>query len=103
MITQKRKTIYISLAVILVLTSIGIWLYSRQPVPVTDLNLVNNLAQTPSQQPASSAYVVPRVFPSETKFDLSVFKSSVFQTLRASEEVKINEDELGRENPFKKY
>ena|SRR3989344_4007266 len=104
MITKKRKIIYGAVIAVLVLAIIGVIFYSRQPVPSTNLSLSNPLSQTNAPQASgSAAYILPKVFPNDTKFDLSFFQSSFFGELQPSEEVRVEGSELGRDNPFKKY
>lgn len=104
MLTKQKKTIYLVLIVVLVVATVAVILFGRKTGSVPQFSLTNPPTSGDSTPPVKSkAYVAPRVFPMETKFDTSVFKSSVFQTFQQPQEVTVGEAELGRENPFKKY
>jgi len=102
MLSSNRKKIYIG--VIVVATTISVvcivW-YTRliQPPPPM---VVNTPSQTPAQQ-TTSGTGAPKVFPNDTGFNTTIFDSNKFKTLRPGKNVTIEEEELGRENPFVAY
>jgi hypothetical protein len=52
-------------------------------------------------QKENGSYSSPSVFPSDNEFDLSIFESSTFKALSVIGDIEIDEDELGKDNPFK--
>ncbi|MBI4363592.1 MAG: hypothetical protein HY545_01965 [Candidatus Doudnabacteria bacterium] len=102
MITIRRKFIYLAAAVILAVVIIIVLIQKSAEVPTVDIAPSRQTADL-SDKVAPAVYVVPKVFPNDATFDLSVFKSNFFQTLQPQEEIKVDSSELGRDNPFKKY
>jgi flagellar basal body-associated protein FliL len=101
---DKKKKIYIAIISVCVVVT-GVMLYMsfggssspEVPAVLQQQPVVNN-------QPNSVKNGgVPSVFPSDTKFDTSIFESSRFKSLKPGKDITVSESELGRENPFAKY
>jgi len=112
--TDKRKKIYIAIIVFCFSVSAGLLLYSlgviggggSSAVPPDD-NQITNIdeitAPRVSADGSPDGYSPPAVFPGNTQFDTTIFDSSEYKTLRPSQPITVNPNELGRENPFDNY
>ncbi len=89
-----------------VVFAVGFVLWTRSSVPEVEPIITSNApATTPAAQTtktgADTVYTAPAVFPQNTSFDaLVVGQLKTFQNFQPS---KLNEGELGRENPFNNY
>ncbi len=119
---DKRK-IYIAVIIICFAASAGILYWSSQdqstglPEGLGPINTnIDNTAannNAPVNQRASTEglptpsetteYPAPRVFPNDTKLDLSVYNSASFQNLVDYAPLTVNPEQIGRENPFQNY
>jgi len=115
MLSEKKKKIYIGIIifcvigifVVLVLNgSSGSGEISLDPndpsqfVPTAESGLGD---ESPGVLRSSEGqvYSPPGVFPSDGNFDLSIFESSTFKALSPTGDITLDDDELGKENPFK--
>jgi hypothetical protein len=113
MLDPKKKKIYIGIICGCVLITIGILMKgagSLSPSSTdTSVNTgllpvaSNTTDQSVTGDKTAKAYVVPKVFPTSTDFDTSVFRSSAFSTLKSYTPLTLQGDEMGREDPFKPY
>jgi hypothetical protein len=103
MMSRQKKITYIVLIVVLIAATITVIIFGRRPVAVPNFPAAENTGVEPPGANQPKVYVLPKVFPAETGFNTSVFNSSTYQTLQPPPEIKIEQSELGRENPFKKY
>ncbi|OGE87561.1 MAG: hypothetical protein A3J07_04975 [Candidatus Doudnabacteria bacterium RIFCSPLOWO2_02_FULL_49_13] len=107
----KRKRLYIIIITLCVLATVGILLWGRSSTPTVQFESpdTGKPAQTStSSQPARSinpeaVYPPPPVFPQNQTIDISVLTSSNFTRLQGFQAVQLDQKELGRDNPFKKY
>lgn len=110
MLNPKRRTIYIIVIAVCVLGSIAVLIFSRSANRGTGLNLSNLVQTQPLQNPVNNPlnqqeinFNPPAVFPSDSKFDRSVFSSSIFTSLKPYQLLIVNSADLGRDDPFKPY
>ena len=101
----KKKKLYYLIIGACVLVSVGVIIWSRQSSDSQIELTIAPPAQTLNTEKAKTnkVYSVPSVFPNDTKFDLSVLQSSTFKALKPTSGLKLDDQELGRENPFSHY
>lgn len=98
-LTVRKKRIYIIVIISSLSLLAAVWIFGRTQTPTLPPSLT-----TPTQtlvSPKGPAGQV--VFPSDNKFDLSVFESTTFKTLKVYTPLSVDSSELGREDPFKPY
>lgn len=106
MLSSKRKKIYIG--VIIACTAISItciiW-YTRLIQPPPPIVISTN--QNPNAQAAAESTTATgggvKVFPNDTGFNLTIFDSNKYKTLRPGQSIKLDDGQLGRDNPFIPY
>ncbi|OGE81585.1 MAG: hypothetical protein A3H72_03065 [Candidatus Doudnabacteria bacterium RIFCSPLOWO2_02_FULL_48_8] len=94
MLTAKKKRVYIGIIIFCIVATIAVFVLYKPSVPTLDLS------QFQSQNSTAASGGI-RVFPQNKQFDESVFKLSKFKSLTEYQPIELNEEELGRENPFK--
>jgi hypothetical protein len=121
----KKKKIYIGIIAACMLLTAGVLMYGfgggsgtpAAPAPMPGVGQSSGTA--PASGSAGSAgpkatgqiplpsgkvtYPAPTVFPSDPKFDLSVYQSGDLDSLTDYVPLAITDAEVGRENPFLKY
>lgn len=98
MISHSKRNLYITIIALCLVGIMGIVLFLKPKLVVIDESLP--LAGSAPADSKDSAFL-PRVFPIETKFDLSVFNSSKFKSLQQTTQLTVDQSELGKEDPFR--
>lgn len=97
MISKNRRNIYIGIIIASILGSLGVFMFFKPSVPV-----LPDLTAAPSAgAPSAKDGGLPKVFPQDATFDLSVFNSAKFKKLKGLSQLKVESDELGKEDPFR--
>lgn len=102
MISRTKRNVYIAIITLSVIGILGIILFLKPQAPALPVDVV-------SQPPANTGVPagkkeplgLPKVFPQETDFDLSVFNLSKFTDLKELSQLSVEVGELGKEDPFK--
>jgi len=109
----KRKKIYIIVLVVCVALLIGVLIWSSSSgTPETPTPIKTPATSIPASQTASAtapqgkiktdgAYPAPAVFPQSHAFDDAVITD--LKLLKSFNPVKLEDNELGRENPLSDY
>ncbi len=112
---MDKKKLYITIIAVCFLATAGIiyWGTKSPGIPETGLTPTsgvapgstgtagtkNTAAKTPIFEERAT-YQPPRVFPSDTELDLSVFESDDFRKLNDYTPLTVGPEEIGRDNPF---
>lgn len=106
MITPQKKKIYIGVISFCLLGTLGVFIWSRLEVNTVTTPvevLVIPSASTPGLTAFGKGnFGTPLVFPNDTKFDVSVLESGNFKSLQSYQNLSIQPQELGKDDPFKK-
>ncbi len=108
----KKKLIYGIIIGVCVLGSAAVLLWGTGGGSTPELTINNTPAVTPTRtqtntqvvRPSSDGtYPPPSVFPANNKLDTSLLNSSDFQVLKPYDALKLEQSEIGRNDPFAKY
>jgi hypothetical protein len=103
----KKKRLYTILVILTLILAVGILAWSSMYSPAeegttpTNTNKPNASPVVTRSASGDTTYTPPAVFPMNTSFDSSVLAQiKIFQSFQPS---KLNDGELGRQNPFNNY